>query len=67
MADDKDALMALEAFVGNDGKEERIFRQGDPVRPSDPAVKKWPHLFGPAKFYNGPRAEHANPGDKREL
>jgi hypothetical protein len=63
-----DTLVALESFVGNDGKEERIFRIGDPVRANDPAVKKWPHLFGISKYYNQPtRVEQATaaPGERR--
>lgn len=65
MADD--TLIALQSFVGHDGKVERVFREGEPVRSNDPAVKKWPHLFGPARYANLPRIEQATaaPGEQR--
>lgn len=65
MADD--ILIALQSFVGHDGKEERIFREGEPVRANDPAVKKWPKLFGASRSYNLPKIEQATaaPGEKR--
>ena len=65
MADD--ILIALQSFVGHDGKEERIFREGEPVRTNDPAVKKWPHLFGPARYSTLPKIEQATaaPGETR--
>lgn len=64
---EQESLIALESFVGLVGNEERMFRQGDLVRANDPAVKKWPHLFAPAKFHNEPKIEQATaaPGEKR--
>lgn len=61
-----DTLVVLDSFVGSVGDEERTFRKGDLVRSSDPAVKKWPHLFGPARFAHD-RVEQATaaPGEKR--
>ena len=50
-----DTLIAIGSFVGHDGKEERIFRAGDPVAADDRAVKKWPHLFQAGEFYNAPK------------
>jgi len=66
MAKDAESLIVLESFVGTVDGEERLFRIGDPVRASDPAVKKWPHLFGPTNF-NHPLVEQATaaPGEKR--
>ena len=61
-----DTLVVLESFVGLVGSEERMFRKGESIRASDPAVKKWPQFFGPAIF-NEPRIEAATaaPGEKR--
>lgn len=67
-ADKPDTLVVLESFAGSVNGEDRVFRQGEPVRASDPAVKKWPHLFGPQSIYNEPRAVEqatAAPGEKR--
>jgi hypothetical protein len=50
MATTDELLTVIDSFVGHDGKEERIFRAGDLVKPDDPAVKKWPQLFGPAQL-----------------
>lgn len=68
MANPSDSsLIALESFVGTVDGEERMFRQGDLVRATDSAVKKWPKLFGPARYHNEPRVEQATaaPGEKR--
>jgi hypothetical protein len=64
---DTTSLVALESFVGKIGDEERIFRSGDLVKSNDPAVKKWPHLFGSARYHNEPRVEQATaaPGERR--
>ena len=61
-----DALVVLESFVGRIGDEDRTFREGDLIRVTDPAVKKWPALFGPARFTHD-RIEQATaaPGEKR--
>lgn len=61
-----DTLTVLESFVGKVDGEERIFRQGELVRPNDPAVKKWPHFFGEARFMHD-RVEQATsaPGERR--
>lgn len=67
MTEKSDTLIALESFIGHDGKEERMFRQGDVVRGSDPAVKKWPTRFGVPRYLNEPRVEQATaaPGERR--
>lgn len=61
-----DALVVLESFVGNIDGEDRTFRAGDLIRSTDPAVKKWPTLFGAARFTHD-RIEQATaaPGEKR--
>ena len=59
-------VSVLESFIGHDGKEERTFRIGDLVAANDPAVKKWPHLFGPIEHINrGIEQATAAPGEKR--
>jgi hypothetical protein len=64
-----ETLVVLEAFVGLVDGEVRAFRAGDLVRSADPAVRKWPHLFGPAeeRLLNEPKIEQATagPGEKR--
>jgi hypothetical protein len=62
-----ESLIVLQSFVGLVNGEERLFRQGESVRPSDPAVKKWPDFFGPAIFNEPARVEQATaaPGEKR--
>ena len=67
MAKDAESLIVLESFVGTVDGEERLFRIGDPVRASDPAVKKWPQFFGPIEYFNKPLVEQATaaPGEKR--
>ena len=61
-----EALVVLGSFVGRVGDEDRTFREGDLIRPTDPAVKKWPDLFGPAR-YTHDKVEQATaaPGEKR--
>ena len=61
-----ETLVVLQSFVGRVGDEDRTFREGDLIRPTDPAVKKWPHLFGPARFTHD-RIEQATaaPGEVR--
>lgn len=63
-----ETLVALDSFTGCVSGEVRVFRQGEPIRSTDPAVRKWPHLFGPQRFYNEPRVEQATaaPGEKRD-
>ncbi len=61
-------LVVLESFVGSvDGKEDRVFRQGENIHANDPAVKKWPHLFGEARFVHDKPVEQATaaPGERR--
>jgi hypothetical protein len=63
-----ETLAVLESFVGLVSKgDERIFRQGDLIRANDPAVKKWPHLFGAPTYPHETRVEQAtaSPGEKR--
>lgn len=65
--DKSETLIALVSFTGRVDGEDRVFLQGEPVRASDPAAKKWPHLFGQQRIYNEPRIEQATaaPGEKR--
>lgn len=71
MAADKpekpETLVVLESFIGRVNDEERIFRAGENIRPTDPAVKKWPDKFGSAYFPHDPRVERATaaPGERR--
>lgn len=69
MASTEDTLEVIDGFIGSvDGKEDRVFREGDLVRSTDPAVKKWPHKFRRAKFAaDPPRVEQATaaPGERR--
>lgn len=69
MATDKpaDTLVVLESFIGKVDGEERVFRAGENIRPTDAAVKKWPDKFGTAFYPHDPRMERATagPGEKR--
>ena len=69
MANAADTLVVLDSFIGRvDGeKEDRVFREGDLIHANDPAIKKWPHLFGQARFAGEPRVEQATraPGERR--
>lgn len=60
-------LVALQSFVGRIGDADVIYRAGDSVDAGSPAVKKWPHLFGPATRDSDPKIEQATaaPGEKR--
>lgn len=62
-----ETLVALDSFTGSVGGEVRVFRQGEPIRATDPAVRKWPHLFGPQHIRNQPLVEQATaaPGERR--
>lgn len=64
-----DNVEVLDSFVGKVDKngEDRVFRAGDIVRSNDPAVKKWPQLFGPVQIAGEPRIERATaaPGERR--
>lgn len=62
-----DALVVLDSFTGSVDGEVRVFRQGEPIRATDPAVRKWPHLFGPQRFLHDPHVEQATkaPGERR--
>ena len=63
-----DTLTVLQSFTGKvkAGEEDRVFREGEAIRASDPAVKKWPHMFGEMRFMHD-RVEQAtaSPGEKR--
>jgi hypothetical protein len=63
---DDETLVVLEGFIGRIGNEDRFFRTGEIIRPTDPAVKKWPDKFGPARFFHD-RVEQATaaPGERR--
>ena len=60
-------LVALQSFVGRVGTDDVVILQGEQIAPNHPAVKKWPHLFGPANRAEGPAIEQATaaPGEKR--
>ena len=60
-------LVALQSFTGRLGKDDVVVLAGTVFAPDDPAVKKWPHLFGPAVRAAGPAIETATaaPGEKR--
>ena len=66
-ADTAESLVVLESFVGRIDGEERLFRAGENIRPTDPAVKKWPQFFGTATYPHDPRVERATaePGEAR--
>jgi hypothetical protein len=60
-------LTPIYGFVGKVGKEERVFREGENIRPDDPAVKLWPNLFIPARYLHDKPVEQATaaPGERR--
>lgn len=62
-----DALVVLESFIGRLGDEDVMFRKGDLINPTNPAIKKWPDKFGAAEYRHEPRVEQATaaPGEKR--
>ena len=61
-----ETLVVLESFVGRVDNVERIFRQGELIRSNDPAVKKWPHLFGAVSLpHEKIEQATAAPGEKR--
>jgi hypothetical protein len=61
------AVVVLESFIGNINGEEKLFRQGDIISPDNPAIKKWPHFFGQARYRHEPPIEQATaaPGETR--
>lgn len=68
MPTSSDTLVALESFIGRIGDDERVIREGELVRASDPAVKKWPTKFGPPRYlHEAERVEQATraPGETR--
>jgi len=63
-------MVALASFVGGIGKVDVSIRKGDLFAGDDPAVQKWPELFGPVEVRRSvtePRVEQATaaPGEKR--
>lgn len=66
-AEPAESLVVLESFIGRIDGQERIFRAGENIRPTDPAVKKWPDKFGAAFYPHEPRIERATsaPGESR--
>ncbi len=61
-----ETLIVLESFIGRVDKDERIFREGEPIRANDPAVKKWPDKFGQPRFlHDNVEQATAAPGEKR--
>ncbi len=58
--DNEQALVVLGSFVGSIGGADRAFAEGENIRPDDPAVRKWPHMFGPARFPHD-KAEQPKP------
>ena len=63
---DEPVLVVLQSFVGRVDGEDRTFREGDLIRPTDPAAKKWPAYFGAPRYAND-RIEQATaaPGEVR--
>lgn len=69
------ALVALQSFTGRLGGRLVTYSEGEPVSSSDPAVRKWPDLFGPLAIREQgepfavmrPRVEQATaaPGETR--
>lgn len=64
-ADTAETLIVLDSFIGRVADQDRVFLKGQHIRSTDPAVKKWPHLFGPVNY--GDVVEHATaaPGETR--
>lgn len=71
-----DILAAVESFVGRLGDGQIRVRKGDLFTTDHPAVKKWPHLFGPVHDIRSAPVEQATaalpveqataaPGEKR--
>ena len=65
---DKSIVRALRSFAGNLDGEEVAASEDDLFYTDDPAVRKWPELFGPVRVRNQrPDVEQATaaPGEKR--
>ena len=64
-----ETLIVLQSFIGKvkDGDEDRVFREGENIRANDPAVKKWPAMFGEPRYMHDKPVEQATaaPGEKR--
>lgn len=64
-------LVALQSFVGIIDGRSVTYVEGEPVRPGDPGVSRWPAMFGPLTFRAQPgpftRVEQATaaPGEQR--
>lgn len=63
-------LVALASFVGGIGNVDVAITRGELFASDDPAVQKWPELFGPVVVRRSvlePRIETATaaPGEKR--
>lgn len=62
-----DTLVVKQSFVGSVDGVDVIFRAGDSVAATHPAVKKWPHMFGERTVTHEAAVEQATaaPGEKR--
>jgi len=57
----------LDSFVGSLDGEEVEYHKGEVVDAEDPALRRWPHQFGPLVLREHRRVEAATaaPGEKR--
>ena len=62
-----DIVVALQSFIGRIDGVDRPIGEGDTLRVSDPAVRKWPSMFAPHRVTHEARVEQATavPGEKR--
>jgi hypothetical protein len=65
-----DVMIVLESFTGRLDGRQVTYIKGEAVAANDPAVAKWPALFGPVPLRHAKIAEieqaTAAPGEKRE-
>ena len=66
MAPKDETLVVLESFIGKVDGKEQMYRTGELIRCDDPAAKKWPEMFGPARVLHD-KIEQATaaPGETR--
>lgn len=63
-----DTLVVTQSFVGNLDGADVIFRAGDSIAATHPAVRKWPQMFGERTVVHEVGAIEqatAAPGEKR--
>jgi hypothetical protein len=59
-------MVVLQSFVGRVHDADVHFRQGESIDSAHPAVKKWPHFFGPTLLRHAEIEQAtAAPGEKR--